>query len=105
MRASATGSIVEPCTFVGSTTSMLQPAKVSPASPATAIRRDKRNIERMIEPSELDVEPDDIAAIRWSRKHVDVVDLVDTGRCTTNAEHVRVIILVCRLPEAKVSPA
>jgi hypothetical protein len=59
----------------------------------------------MIEFSELDVEPDDVAPGRRCREHVDVGNLVQARCGTSNAQYVRVVRKVIRSPEGQVPAA
>src|SRR5688500_15218663 len=89
----------------GSLTSVLQPASVAKATPATATRRIENGIVRMIESSELDVEPDHEAAARRSGEHVGIEQLVDTRVRGTDAEDFGIVALVVGLPEPEVAAA
>src|SRR5688572_12308098 len=95
--------MVSAWTTDGSFTSVLQPASVANAIPATATRRMEKCISRMIESSELDVETDDEPAAGRCREHVGVEELVDTRRRRAESEHFRIVAFVIGLPQGEVA--
>src|SRR5687768_7506277 len=97
--------MVAASTTVGSFTSVSQPASVTKATPVTATRRIENGMVRMIESSELDVEPDHEPAARRSSEHIGIEQLVETRVRGTDAEDFGIVALVVGLPQPEVAAA